>query len=50
MTVVRKALDSINSYVPAKSLQQIEKELGLDWVQLVKSQPMKIQWGARQLY
>lgn len=32
MTVVRhrKALDSIASYVPAKSLQQIEKELGLD--------------------
>lgn len=32
MTVVRhrKALDNIDSYVPAKSLQQIEKELGLD--------------------
>ena len=32
MTVVRhrKALDNIASYVPAKSLQQIEKELGLN--------------------
>lgn len=32
MTVIRhrKALDNIDSYLPAKSLQQIEKELGLE--------------------